>query len=148
MLLCESLRPVLPSASLSSASSTSRLTPSLHHYLVCPNCANILTVSALDTGMNRLECRTCPYEYEIVEPLYSRREFQRKEREDVFGGPGAWDNAQKGKVQCPNEGCEGEEAAFFQVQIRSADEPMTMFYKVRQRASRKLLMLIEFEFGC
>lgn len=28
------------------------------------------------------------------------------------------------------EGCDGEEAAYFQVQIRSADEPMTSFYKV------------------
>ena len=33
-------------------------------------------------------------------------------------------------MQCPKEGCEGEEAAYFQVQIRSADEPMTSFYKV------------------
>ncbi len=54
----------------------------------------------------------------------------RKEREDVFGGPGAWDNADKAKMQCPADGCDGEEAAFFQVQIRSADEPMTGFYKV------------------
>ena len=48
----------------------------------------------------------------------------------MFGGPGAWDNAQKSQMQCPREGCDGEEAAFFQVQIRSADEPMTSFYKV------------------
>jgi Transcription factor S-II (TFIIS) len=48
----------------------------------------------------------------------------------VFGGPGAWDNADKAKMQCPRDGCDGEEAAFFQVQIRSADEPMTGFYKV------------------
>jgi len=48
----------------------------------------------------------------------------------VFGGPGAWDNAQKAPVQCPKEGCGGEEAAYFQVQIRSADEPMTSFFKV------------------
>jgi hypothetical protein len=34
-------------------------------------------------------------------------------------------------MQCPKDGCDGEEAAFFQVQIRSADEPMTGFYKVR-----------------
>lgn len=34
-------------------------------------------------------------------------------------------------MQCPKEGCDGDEAAFFQVQIRSADEPMTGFYKVR-----------------
>lgn len=84
----------------------------------------------MENGLNRLECRTCPYEYAINEPLYSRRVFHRKEREDVFGGPGAWDNAQKGKAQCPAEGCDGEEAAFFQVQIRSADEPMTSFFKV------------------
>lgn len=103
----------------------------LVHYLpVCPHCANILTVSAMENGNNRLECRTCPYEYAITEPLFSRRNFQRKEREDVFGGPGAWDNAQKGKVQCPAENCDGGEAAFFQVQIRSADEPMTSFFKV------------------
>lgn len=84
----------------------------------------------METGKNRLECRTCPYEFAINEPLFSRKEFARKEREDVFGGPGAWDNAQKGRVQCPADNCDGEEAAFFQVQIRSADEPMTSFYKV------------------
>ncbi|KAL8323590.1 hypothetical protein RB593_005164 [Gaeumannomyces tritici] len=80
--------------------------------LFCPNCANVLTVSPMDTGKNRLECRTCPYEFAISEPLFSRKDFVRKEREDVFGGPGAWDNAQKAKVQ-----------------IRSADEPMTSFFK-------------------
>ncbi|CRJ79413.1 hypothetical protein BN1708_000010 [Verticillium longisporum] len=55
--------------------------------------------------------------------------FERKEREDVFGGPGEWDNADKARAQCPKEGCNGDEAAFFQVQIRSADEPMTTFFK-------------------
>jgi DNA-directed RNA polymerase III subunit RPC11 len=84
----------------------------------------------MDTGNNRLECRTCPYQHAITTPIYSRREFERKEKEDVFGGPGAWDNAQKGRAQCPKDGCDGDEAAFFQVQIRSADEPMTSFYKV------------------
>ncbi|EFX01932.1 RNA polymerase 3 c11 subunit [Grosmannia clavigera kw1407] len=98
--------------------------------LFCPCCANVLTVSAHpDTGRNRLECRTCPYEYAITTPLFSRRDFVRKEKEDVFGGEGAWDNAQKTKVQCPTDRCDGDEAAFFQVQIRSADEPMTSFFK-------------------
>ena len=48
----------------------------------------------------------------------------------MFGGPGEWDHAQKAAMQCPKAGCNGEEAAFFQVQIRSADEPMTGFYNV------------------
>ncbi len=83
-----------------------------------------------NAGGNRLECRTCPYQHAIDMPIYSRKHFPRKEKEDVFGGPGAWDNAQKGRVQCPTADCDGAEAAFFQVQIRSADEPMTTFYKV------------------
>ena len=33
-------------------------------------------------------------------------------------------------AQCPREGCDGDKAFFYQVQIRSADEPMTTFYKV------------------
>lgn len=33
-------------------------------------------------------------------------------------------------AQCPREGCDGSKAFFYQVQIRSADEPMTTFYKV------------------
>lgn len=97
--------------------------------IVCPHCANILTVSLTNQGTNRLECRTCPFEHAIKEPVFSRREYERKEKDDLFGGPGAWDNAQKGRVQCPVEDCNGEEAAFYQVQIRSADEPMTSFYK-------------------
>ncbi|KAI3393774.1 hypothetical protein diail_3733 [Diaporthe ilicicola] len=112
--------------------------------LFCPHCANILTVSAMENGLNRLECRTCPYEYAITEPLYSRRVFHRKEREDVFGGPGAWDNAQKGKAQCPAEGCDGEEAAFFQVQIRSADEPMTSFFKACAAARSHSTVFLEY----
>ena len=34
-------------------------------------------------------------------------------------------------VNCANDKCENREAYFRQLQIRSADEPMTTFYKVR-----------------
>lgn len=99
--------------------------------IVCPQCSNILTVSpSPENGRNRLECRTCPYQHAIEDPMYARRFFKKKEREDVFGGPEAWDNAQKTATQCPTGTCEGQEAAFYQVQIRSADEPMTSFLKV------------------
>ena len=101
-----------------------------HTPKVCPHCANLLILSRMETGGNRVECRTCPFERAIEKPFYSRKSYPRKEKEDVFGGPGAWDNAQKAAVQCPVSNCDGSEAAFFQVQIRSADEPMTMFYKV------------------
>ncbi|KAJ2904911.1 hypothetical protein MKZ38_006952 [Zalerion maritima] len=98
--------------------------------LFCPTCSNLLTISPLAGGGSlRLECRTCPYQSAIGTPIYSRRTYERKEREDIFGGAGAWDNAQKTKIKCAKEGCNGQEAAFYTVQIRSADEPMTEFYK-------------------
>ncbi|CZR51497.1 probable DNA-directed RNA polymerase III subunit C11 [Phialocephala subalpina] len=102
--------------------------------LFCPSCSNVLTVSQTaspedNSPVNRLECQTCPYQYIITKRYFERKNFARKEREDVFGGPGAWDNADKMQVQCPKEECDGSVAAFFQVQIRSADEPMTAFYK-------------------
>ena len=39
-------------------------------------------------------------------------------------------------VPCPREECKGSEAEFKQVQIRSADEPMTTFYKVSESEKR------------
>lgn len=62
--------------------------------------------------------------------MYNRKELDRKEVDDVLGGEGAWDNVDQTTAQCPVEACDGSRAYFFQLQIRSADEPMTTFYKV------------------
>lgn len=35
------------------------------------------------------------------------------------------------QAQCTREGCDGTQAYFKQIQIRSADEPMTIFYRVK-----------------
>lgn len=82
--------------------------------------------------------------------------MKQKEVEDVFGGKEEFANADSmaskwwmntkpglGSVrerlivafllctaQCPAENCNGDRAYFFQLQIRSADEPMTTFLKV------------------
>lgn len=136
MLLCRCPESHLPPSPLSYLPfSTSPKTNPHTHNTVCPSCSNVLTVSQAPAEggnpVNRLECLTCPYQFLLTKRYFERKTFTRAEREDVFGGPGAWDNAQKQQgVQCPKEGCEGEEAAYFQVQIRSADEPMTSFYKV------------------
>ncbi|KAL9043014.1 MAG: hypothetical protein Q9214_003621 [Letrouitia sp. 1 TL-2023] len=103
--------------------------------LFCPVCSNSLIVSRSDPsnelpeGQNRLQCRACPYQFLIKDRVYERIEFKRKEIEDVIGGKDAWANVDKTDAQCPREGCDGSEAFFYQVQIRSADEPMTTFYK-------------------
>ena len=84
----------------------------------------------METGGNRLECRTCPYEHPIETSIFSRKRFARRERDDVFGGPDAWKNASKTSANCPVAECSGTEAAYFEVQIRSADEPTTQFLRV------------------
>ncbi|TVY31328.1 DNA-directed RNA polymerase III subunit [Lachnellula subtilissima] len=104
--------------------------------LFCPSCSNVLNISTVspediaNAGNHRLECLTCPYQYILQARYYERKTFTHKEREDMFGGKGQWDNAQRARVQCTKDGCDGDEAAYYQVQIRSADEPMTSFYKV------------------
>jgi len=98
--------------------------------LFCPQCSNSLAVSrSPTTGTNRLECRTCPYEFILTRKYYERKAMRRKEVDDVMGGEGAWDNVDQTEVQCPNDACEGSRAYFYMVQIRSADEPMTTFLK-------------------
>lgn len=58
----------------------------------------MLTISRMGSseyypdGANRLECRTCPYQFVIDKQYFERREVKRKEVDDVMGGPGAWDN--------------------------------------------------------
>ena len=101
-------------------------------------------------GHNRFECLTCPYHFVINKRYFERRTIQKKEVEDILGGKGAWDNVDQTNgmaneikqeavresnvdlktVQCPNEKCRNHEAYWYQLQIRSADEPMTAFYKV------------------
>ncbi|KAI9817717.1 MAG: RNA polymerase III C11 subunit [Phylliscum demangeonii] len=103
--------------------------------LFCPACANVLTVSRAPAserfpdGANRLECRTCPYQFIIEKRYFERRMVKRKEVEDVMGGPGAWDNVDQTEARCKEDTCDGSRAFFYQVQIRSADEPMTTFFK-------------------
>ncbi|GCA63146.1 hypothetical protein KIPB_008134, partial [Kipferlia bialata] len=47
--------------------------------------------------------------------------------DDVLGGAEAWKDVDKTATECPQ--CGHGEAFFLQVQIRSADEPSTTFFK-------------------
>ncbi|KAJ5083720.1 DNA-directed RNA polymerase III subunit RPC10 [Penicillium angulare] len=101
----------------------------------CPNCSNALTIARADStnthpmGVNRFECRTCPYEWALENKWYDRVNVKEKEVEQALGGKDEWKNADSIGTQCPNEGCNGERAYFYQLQIRSADEPMTTFLR-------------------
>ena len=51
----------------------------------------------------------------------------RKVADDVLGGDDAWKHAEQTEAACPD--CGHRRAYYTQVQTRSADEPMTIFYR-------------------
>lgn len=58
----------------------------------------------------------------------SKKSFPKlKELDDVLGGTAAWANVDATDERCPK--CAHPRAYFMQIQTRSADEPMTTFYK-------------------
>ncbi|KZT65836.1 hypothetical protein DAEQUDRAFT_746862 [Daedalea quercina L-15889] len=94
--------------------------------LFCPNCANLLVISA-ETGYNKWACNTCAYEFPITKQMTSRTKMKRKVVDDVLGGEEMWKHADSTAATCPK--CDHGRAYFYQLQIRSADEPMTTFYR-------------------
>ena len=98
--------------------------------LFCPTCANILLTEQSSDDM-RFFCRTCPYIYRIETRFESKMHLQRKEVDDVLGGSEAFKDAHATSVQCPNRAidCRSQRAYFKEIQIRSADEPATIFYR-------------------
>lgn len=108
--------------------------------LFCPTCSNLLTISRIPStnlnsrhlsGQNAFTCATCPYHYPLQKRYYERKILKRKDVDDILGGADAWDNVDRTAVSCPDaETCGNGEAYFYQLQIRSADEPMTSFFKV------------------
>ncbi|KAI8871037.1 hypothetical protein GQ42DRAFT_8946 [Ramicandelaber brevisporus] len=105
--------------------------------LFCPSCSNLLLLQSGNSGSNTFQCQTCPYMYEISpeNPLVSRTTLKRKELDDILGGSKAWENVDKTQILCPS--CNHTEAYFFQLQTRSADEPMTTFYRCANKQCAK-----------
>ncbi|KAI7160836.1 hypothetical protein KC343_g14665 [Hortaea werneckii] len=104
--------------------------------LFCPSCSNMLIISTIPHdhdgthgGKNRFECRTCPYQMILDRKYYERKNMDLKGAEDVLGGADSWKNVDQAETRCKSETCDSTKAYFRQVQIRSADEPMTTFYK-------------------
>lgn len=92
----------------------------------CPVCGNLLLIEEGSVGM-RFCCPTCPYLRNIEKKYSSKVKMKRKEVDDVLGGSDAWENVDRTTAKCPY--CSHDTAFFMQIQIRSADEPSTNFYK-------------------
>ena len=94
--------------------------------MFCPTCANILIIEE-GRDCYRFACATCPYVHNVRRKLGSRTYPKLKEVDDVLGGAAAWENVDSTAETCPE--CRHGRAYFMQIQTRSADEPMTTFYK-------------------
>lgn len=105
--------------------------------LFCPACANLLLLERSPShlgeadvaGSLRFFCRTCAYIHGVGDRRLTKSvsRLPRKVVDDVLGGEDAWALADKTATVCPK--CGGAEAFFFQMQTRSADEPMSTFYR-------------------
>ena len=93
----------------------------------CPLDGTLLQVECLD-DQNHFVCRTCSYT-SAIRQAHTRTTptAARKQVDDILGGVAAWENVDRTAAVCP--ACHHGEAYFLQMQIRSADEPMSIFYK-------------------
>ncbi len=92
----------------------------------CPCCGNLLLIEEASGG-SRFCCPTCAYTHNIVTVYETKTVMARKQVDDILGGESAWENVDRTSATCPH--CGNKEAFFMQIQIRSADEPTTIFYK-------------------
>ena len=110
--------------------------PSVPSLQFCPTCANLLQLDRRSVSGFRLFCTSCPYTSPLTRRLRFRHELQRKAVDDVLGGADAWRNVDSTEALCSR--CGHTRAFFMQIQTRSADEPMTTFYKCcNQRCSHQ-----------
>ena len=91
----------------------------------------MLLLSKSTHSTNTLACPACPYHYPLHQTLSKRLNLPRKQVDDVLGGEDAWRNVDATDAVCPK--CENGRAYFMQIQIRSADEPSSIFYKCTQQ---------------
>lgn len=95
--------------------------------LFCPTCGNLLLTRTNAQGLQQFFCQACPYIFDIHRKYSSKLELERKQVDDVLGGADAWKNVDSTDSACPK--CDHNRAYFMQIQIRSADEPSSIFYK-------------------
>ena len=94
--------------------------------LFCPTCGNLLLIEK-NVATFRYFCKTCPYIFNINQTIKNVQKFTNKEQDAILGGKEAWANVAKTDAVCP--ACEHNKAYYKEIQIRSADEPSTIFYK-------------------
>ena len=97
--------------------------------LFCPTCGNLLLLEK-GSGSCRYFCKTCPYIFNVNKVIKRKETFDdKKEKDLVYGGKEAWENVPTTEVICADSKCGNNLAYYKEIQIRSADEPTTIFYR-------------------
>ncbi|KAM0688526.1 DNA-directed RNA polymerase III subunit RPC10 [Conglomerata obtusa] len=78
-------------------------------------------------GSNFLTCKSCPYHLEITKKVILKQENEVKKMDRIFGGENELKYASICTKKCLK--CNSNKALFMEIQTRSADEPMTLFYQ-------------------
>ena len=94
-------------------------------HFFCPACGNLLLINA-SSETTRLQCRSCKFEMDFPK---TRENSVKVHPLDVASF--VIDDTSmsfQNKTTCVCEKCGNNEAWFNEVQIRSADEPATLFY--------------------
>ncbi|XP_073308191.1 uncharacterized protein [Primulina huaijiensis] len=99
----------------------------------CPTCANMLLYELPHMERPaRFFCPTCPYICQIENKVKIKRHLRLAKRpiDPIFSKDDNKSFNTTSAVACPE--CNHKEAYFSQVQTRSADEPMTLFYNCKK----------------
>lgn len=91
----------------------------------CPNCHNLVSIHV--EGNVFFYCRTCNYKFRLKHKIYSKldcTQFNKLVSTDAIDADTK--NMSKTQAICPK--CTHDEAYFYSMQTRSADEPSTLFY--------------------
>ena len=95
--------------------------------LFCPTCGNLLLLEK-GVGSCRYFCKTCPYIFNVNQRIKRKEIFDEfKVKDLVYGGKEEWANVPTTEAICSK--CENNKAYYKEIQIRSADEPTTIFYR-------------------
>lgn len=99
----------------------------------CPDCSMLLQYELPHMERPaRFFCPSCPFVCNIETRLkLKKKQALVKKQMDPVISTDDMENASTAEVPCP--ACGYRQAAYYQVQIRSADEPMTTFYKCKNK---------------
>ena len=94
-------------------------------YYFCPSCGNLLLIDSYPQR-TQLRCRSCRFVMDFQGEKVQHGEIASLDVASLMNNESDFASKQKTEVKC--EACGNNEAWFQEIQIRSADEPATIFY--------------------